>query len=158
MATHCSIFAWEILMTEEHVGLHPTGSQKSQTWLNDETITSSLRVRSQIAQDRERKKNLSFQIYYTIFEDMDSIWKADTNRGGLKSYLLAFSPFLLTSNYTYWPQMTTPRNPPRMTLGSLLSQDNRPTSTRIGQSLQIGLKTSPKLPSLSALKTKASIN
>ena len=35
MATHSSIFAWEILWTEEPGGLRPTGSQKSWTRLSD---------------------------------------------------------------------------------------------------------------------------
>ena len=35
MATHSSIFAWEILQTEEPGGLQFTGLQKSQTRLSD---------------------------------------------------------------------------------------------------------------------------
>ena len=35
MATHTSILAWEIPWTEEPDGLPSTGSQKSQTQLND---------------------------------------------------------------------------------------------------------------------------
>ena len=35
MATHSSIFAWEIPWTEELDGLQSMGLQKSQTWLSD---------------------------------------------------------------------------------------------------------------------------
>ena len=35
MATHSSILAWRILLTEEPSGRHSTGSQKSQTELSD---------------------------------------------------------------------------------------------------------------------------
>ena len=35
MATHSSIFAWEILWIEETGGLQSMGSQKSQTRLSD---------------------------------------------------------------------------------------------------------------------------
>ena len=34
MATHSSILAWKIPLTEEPGGQHPMGS-KSQTWLSD---------------------------------------------------------------------------------------------------------------------------
>ena len=39
MATHSSILAWEIPRPEEPGGLLSTGSQKSRTWLSDETAT-----------------------------------------------------------------------------------------------------------------------
>ena len=38
MATHASIFAWEILWTEELGGLQSMESQKSQTRLNDNNV------------------------------------------------------------------------------------------------------------------------
>ena len=40
MATHTSILAWEIPWTEEPGGLQSMGSQKSQTWLSNETTTT----------------------------------------------------------------------------------------------------------------------
>ena len=43
MATHSSIFAWEIPLTEEPGGLHPWG-HKSQTWLSMHTHTHTHRV------------------------------------------------------------------------------------------------------------------
>jgi len=37
MATHFSILAWKIPWTEEPDGLQSIGSQKSRTWLSDQT-------------------------------------------------------------------------------------------------------------------------
>ena len=42
MATHSSILAWEIPLTEEPGGLQSLGSQKSLTWLSDYTTTNCL--------------------------------------------------------------------------------------------------------------------
>ena len=39
MATHSSNLAWKIPWTEEPVRLQPMGSQKSWTWLKDQTTT-----------------------------------------------------------------------------------------------------------------------
>ena len=42
MATHSSIFAWEIPWTEEHGGLQFMGSQKSQSWLSNWTTSAMI--------------------------------------------------------------------------------------------------------------------
>ena len=42
MATHSSILAWEIPWTEEPGRLQSIGSQKSQTWQSNKTITTLL--------------------------------------------------------------------------------------------------------------------
>ena len=40
MATHYSLLAWEIPWTEEPGGLQTMGSQRSQTWLSNQTTTA----------------------------------------------------------------------------------------------------------------------
>ena len=41
MATHSSILAWEIPLTEEPGGLQSVGSQRVQTQLSDRTLTTT---------------------------------------------------------------------------------------------------------------------
>ena len=48
MATHSSILDWEVPWTEEPGGLQSMGSQKNQTCLSDERVTTGIAYQRQV--------------------------------------------------------------------------------------------------------------
>ena len=56
MATHSSVFVWEIPWTEEPGGLQSVGVRKSRTRLSDETPTKNKRPHAKNSNTREQRK------------------------------------------------------------------------------------------------------